>query len=202
VTIYCDESGGVGAGVMTMAAVSLDPDAADDVLARMRTVLGLRGELKGSRIDLAERAFCIETMMRLGARAVVVTCDMAMLRVVHGGTLPDDISIYAALLDRTLSEWIAVSGGCISIEIDDGRYDARLNTLLRDDIQQSLGQWGKANLADSRRSAGIQIADVIANSYYQIGLGTPKAARISALFAPFVAAGLVREIALRSRIKG
>jgi Protein of unknown function (DUF3800) len=196
VTIYCDESGGVGAGVMTLAAVSMAPEAADELLLRMREVVGLRGELKGSRIDLAERAFCIEMLMRLEARAVVVTCAMPSLRAAHGGALPEDIDIYATLLDRAVGEWIAASGGCIAIEIDDGRYDARLNGMLRADVQESLGQWGKAVLADSHRSAGVQIADVLANSFYQIGIGTPKAARIEALLAPFVDAGQIRQIAI------
>jgi hypothetical protein len=195
-TIYCDESGGVGAGVMTMAAVSLEADAADLLLARMRDVAGIRGELKGSRIDVAERAFCIEMLMRLGGRAVVATADMGRLRGAHGGTLPEDIDIYAALLDRTLSEWIIVSGGCITVEIDDGRYDPRLNGLLRAEVQESLGQWGSATLADSRRSAGVQIADVLANSHYQIGINTPKARRIETLLAPFVADGRIRRIAI------
>jgi hypothetical protein len=195
-TVYCDESGGVGAGVMTLAAVSIAPEAADELLARMRDVIGLRGELKGSRIELAERAFCLETMMRLGARAVVATCDMPGLRAAHGGILPEDIDIYAGLLDQAVGAWIAASGGCIAVEIDDGRYDPGLNGRLRAEVQQSLGQWGKAVLADSRRSAGVQIADVLANSYYQLGLNTPKAARVAALLEPFVADGRIRQIAV------
>ena len=52
--LYCDESGGVGAGVMLLAAVTSERDAADALLERARDVLGLRGELKGSRIDIAQ----------------------------------------------------------------------------------------------------------------------------------------------------
>jgi hypothetical protein len=35
-TIYCDESGGVGRGVMTLAAVQIEPQDADALLARFR----------------------------------------------------------------------------------------------------------------------------------------------------------------------
>ena len=34
--IYCDESGGVGRGVMTLAALSIDAEPADNVLARFQ----------------------------------------------------------------------------------------------------------------------------------------------------------------------
>jgi hypothetical protein len=198
VNIYCDESGGVGAGIMTMAAVCMDADAADVLLARMRSVLGLRGELKGSRIEMADRAFFVEMLIRLGGRAVIATANMQALRAAHGGTLPEDIAVYATLLDRVLQPWITASGGCISVEIDDGRYDPRLNGLLRGDVQAALGQWGKAVLTDSRRSAGIQIADVLANSAYQIGINGTRAPRVEALIAPFVATGAIALMRIES----
>ena len=58
--IYCDESGGVGRGVMTLAAIYVDEDKAEAILQRYRDCTGLKGELKGSRIDLPERAFVME----------------------------------------------------------------------------------------------------------------------------------------------
>ena len=41
--IYCDESGGVGSGVMLLAAVAMAD--AEKLLTHIRAVLGLRGEL-------------------------------------------------------------------------------------------------------------------------------------------------------------
>ncbi len=191
-TIYCDESGGIGAGVMTLAAVSLPPDDAAAILERLRDVLGLPGELKGSRIDMAERAFVIELLFRMGGRVVIAAASMPTLRAAHGSDMPEDIAIYAALLDAAVDPWVAASGGCIAVEIDDGRYDPRLNGMLRADVQAGLGQWGQIRLADSKRSPGVQLADVLANSAYQIGLNGPRAARIDALLAPFVETGAVR----------
>ena len=43
--IYCDESGGVGRGVMTLAGLSIDAADAEKTLARFREVTGLTGEL-------------------------------------------------------------------------------------------------------------------------------------------------------------
>lgn len=189
--LYCDESGGVGAGVMTLAAVSLDPDAAQTVLQRMRDVLGLPGELKGSRIDLPTRAFLIEMLLAHGAQAIIATARVANFQRDAAGKMPEDIHIYAALLETVIEAWLPRSGGCIDVHIDDGRYDARLNGLLRADVQATLGQWGRASLQDSDRSPGVQIADVIANSFFQIGTGGSRAHRISALFAPAIASGAI-----------
>jgi hypothetical protein len=69
--IYCDESGGVGRGVMTLAAVSIEAEFADAVLSRFREITGLVGELKGSRIDLAERGLLFEILGRHDWHATV-----------------------------------------------------------------------------------------------------------------------------------
>jgi hypothetical protein len=197
--IYCDESGGVGAGVMTLAAVAIGADAADAVLTRLRDVTGLMGELKGSRIDMAMRAFCIETVMRAGAQAVVAVAKVSDLPRDPDGRSPEDMDVYAALIETAVGAWLPASGGCAEVEIDDGRYDPRINGRLRGDVQATLGQWGRATLSDSRRSAGIQIADVIANSLFQIVTAGPRARRIEALLAPFIASGVVRVLPVSMR---
>jgi len=190
--VYCDESGGVGAGVIIMAAVSLPDGVADDLLDRLRAVLGLRGELKGSRIALPERAFVIEMMMRMGARALIVEAQTKDLASGPEHRIPPDLRIYAGLLERVVDAWLPTTGGCVELIIDDGRYDARLNRLLRDDVQRALGQWGNASLADSRKSAGVQFADVLANSQFHIATHSNDKARIEALLAPFLADHSIR----------
>ena len=194
-TIYCDESGGVGAGVIVIAAVSLPGTLADDLLIRVRNVIGLRGELKGSRINMAERAFVIELLARSGAKVIVtqaLTHDLAASTA--DSRPPPDLTIYARLLETVVDAWLPVTGGCVDLVIDDGRYDARLNAMLRADVQRSLGQWGKASLADSRRSAGVQFADVLANSFFQIATKSQRSQNLEALLGPFLDDGSVRRI--------
>ena len=69
--IYCDESGGVGRGVMTLAAISIDEAAADAMLLSFRDATGLTGELKGSRIDMPERAIFYDLLAKTGAPVIV-----------------------------------------------------------------------------------------------------------------------------------
>lgn len=197
-TIYCDESGGLNAGAMTFAAVMLTPQAAADIQARFRSVTGLRGELKGSRISMVERAYLLELFDRAGGRAWVAVAKREALAQSPGGTLPSDLSLYAALLDLAVGRWLPETGGvCTDVVIDEGRYDLTILAKVREDIQAGLGQWGRASLADSRRSDGVQIADVIANSLFNIAVGSPRAHRVQRIIEPMLASKAIRVAELK-----
>ena len=191
--LYCDESGGVGAGVMLLAAVAIERDAADALLDRARDVLGLRGELKGSRIDIAQRAFIVELFARMGGRAVVTHVRMGDLQRPNTRA-PSDLAIYTALLETAIDTWLPETGGCADIIIDDGRYDDVRNGHVRDEIQAKVGQWGRATLSDSRLSPGVQIADVIANSHFHIAVNGRHTRRVQALLDPFWQDHTIRHI--------
>ena len=192
-TIYCDESGGLNAGAMTFSAVMLTPQAATEIHERFRGVTGLRGELKGSRISIVERAYLLELFDRAGGRAWVAVAKRDKLAQNPGGTLPSDLALYAGLLNLALGRWLPETGGvCTDVVIDDGRYDPKILAHVREEIQEGLGQWGRASLADSRRSDGVQIADVIANSLFNITVGSQRAHRIQRILDPMLASKAVR----------
>jgi len=192
-TIYCDESGGLNAGAMTFSAVMLTPDTASEIHERFRGVTGLRGELKGSRISLVERAYLLELFDRAGGRAWVAVAERDKLARNPGGTLPSDLALYAALLNLAIGRWLPETGGvCTDVVIDDGRYDPKILAHVREEIQAGLGQWGRASLADSRRSDGVQIADVIANSLFNITISSPRAHRIQRILDPMLASKAIR----------
>lgn len=192
-TIYCDESGGLNAGAMTFSAVMLTPQAASEIHARFRTVTGLRGELKGSRISIVERAYLLELFDRAGGRAWVAVAERDKLAKNPGGTLPSDLALYGALLNSAVGHWLPETGGvCTDVVIDDGRYDPTILSHVRAEIQAGLGQWGRASLADSKRSDGVQIADVVANSLFNITVGSPRAYRIQRIMEPMLASKAIR----------
>ncbi|MBA4752702.1 MAG: DUF3800 domain-containing protein [Sphingopyxis sp.] len=192
-TIYCDESGGLNAGAMTFSAVMLTPQAASDIHTRFRTVTGLRGELKGSRISIVERAYLLELFDRAGGRAWVAVAERDKLANKPGGTLPSDLALYGALLNSAVGHWLPETGGvCTDVVIDDGRYDPTILSHVRAEIQAGLGQWGRASLADSKRSDGVQIADVVANSLFNITVGSPRAYRIQRIIEPMLASKAIR----------
>lgn len=192
-TIYCDESGGLNAGAMTFSAVMLTPQAANAIHDRFRGVTGLRGELKGSRISIVERAYLLELFDRAGGRAWVAVAHRDRLVQNPGGTLPSDLALYAALLNLAIGRWLPETGGvCTDVVIDDGRYDPKILSHVREEIQAGLGGWGRASLADSRRSDGVQIADVIANSLFNITVESPRAHRIQRIIDPMLASKAIR----------
>jgi hypothetical protein len=63
---------------------------------------------------------------------------------------------------------------------------------VRETIQAGLAGWGQASLADSRRSDGVQIADVIANSLFNVEIGSPRAHRIGIILEPMLASRAIR----------
>ncbi len=198
-TIYGDESGGLNAGAMTFAAVMLTPQAAHDIHRRFRAVTGLRGELKGSRISIVERAYLLELFDRDGGRAWVAVAHRDKLAANPGGTLPSDLALYGALINAAVGHWLPETGGvCTDVVIDDGRYDPKILGHVREEIQAGLGQWGRASLADSKRSEGVQIADVIANSLFNIAVKSPRAARIERIIEPMLASKAIRVAELKA----
>ena len=190
--IYCDESGGVGRGVMTLAALLIEADAADAVLATFRTANGLVGELKGSRLDLTERALLFK-LLGEAKWAATVGVAISALKPEPGKDRGDhDIAIYAALLDDVIASTITTSDGCPQVVIDDGRYGPATLALVRQDIAELVGPCGQTRMELSHRASGLQIADVIANSFFNRALVNNRQAQMAAIVAPFLKSAQIK----------
>jgi hypothetical protein len=191
-TIYCDESGGIGRGVMTLAALSIEAEVADAILARFREVTGLRGELKGSRIDLAERALLFE-LLEPGEWQATVGIAISALQPEQCEDRGDhDIAVYSALLDDVIGSIVEAHPDCTDVIIDDGRYGTETLALVRNAVGRLVGPLGTASLAVSHVLAGLQIADVIANSFFNRALVTERQARMAAIVEPFLTSGKIK----------
>lgn len=190
--IYCDESGGVGRGVMTLAAVSIEPEFADAVLSRFREITGLTSELKGSRIDLAERGLLFELLER-GAWSATVGIAISALTPDSGQDRGDhDIDIYVALLNDIVAAMNVDTDACTEVFIDDGRYGPETLTLIRADIAVLIGPCGTATLELSHRLSGLQIADVVANTFFNRAMVNGRQGRMAAIVAPFLDSGKIK----------
>jgi hypothetical protein len=188
--IYIDESGGLYTGAMTMAAVEIEADNAEKLLHRFRAVTGLRGELKGSRIDLVQRALFFELLERFHGRARICVVQSQLLG--NGADRPTDFEAYVALMKQLVGDWLPEIGGCASFIVDEGRYSALVLEQVRLDIAAMLASFGTARMADSSRCPGIQIADVIANSYFNLAIQSGRSHRIAAIVEPFVLSHVLR----------
>jgi Protein of unknown function (DUF3800) len=190
--IYCDESGGIGRGVMTLAAVTIECDAADALLAEFRQLYGLTGELKGSRIDLEERAVFFDLFAKSGATATVGIALSALKPAAGEDKGDHDIAVYSALLDDVIGALIAHDPFCAQVTIDDGRYGPQTLALVRSEIAALVGPCGLARLELSHRSAGLQVADVIANTFFNRALVNDRQARMAAVVQPFLDNGRIQ----------
>lgn len=190
--IYCDESGGVGRGVMTLAALFIDDADAQLALDRFRLATGLSSELKGSRIDLDERALLFELLSVLNWSATVGIAISALTPEIGGDRGDHDVAIYAALLEDSVGAILPVTGGCAQVFIDDGRYGPDTLARVRKDIAALIGPCGNAQLELSHRLPGLQIADVIANTFFNRAMVTERQARMAAIVAPFLESGRIQ----------
>lgn len=191
--IFCDESGAPATGAMTLAAVAISDEGADALLARFRTITGLKGELKGSRIDLVERALVFELLERFDGRAVIGVARPVSRPGENAGQL--DLHTYTALLVKAIGTHLKDATGPVTALIDDGRYAPLTLAQIRDEVEKLIdghdpASW--ADLRDSRRTAGIQIADVMANSAWNIASNGQRSERIADIMQPFINSGLVR----------
>ena len=200
--IYCDESGGVGRGVMTLAAVDISAKAADTIISRFRATTGYMGELKGSRIDLSERGLFFELFTESAAAATVGIAISALKPDPHEDRGDHDIATYAALLNDTVGAMLPQIASCESVIIDDGRYGPATLAKVRDDIGRLVGPCGTAQLELSHRLAGLQIADVIANSFFNRALVNDRQGRMAAIVAPLLDSGQIQMRILSSDPEG
>lgn len=189
--IYCDESGGIGRGVMTLAAVLIDETEADGILLQYRNLTGLTGELKGSRIDLNDRAMFFE-LLAASAAKTEVGIAISVLKPEPGedrGT--HDIDIYAQLMNDTVGKLLPGGGACTSVVMDTGRYGDEILGKIRSEIAALIGPWNGAHMVESHRMAGLQIADVIANTFFNRALVTERQGRMAAIVQPFLDSGQI-----------
>jgi hypothetical protein len=103
-----------------------------------------------------------------------------------------DIAVYARLLDDVIGSMLPKTGGCAQVIIDDGRYGPAALALVRDDIARLVGACGTASLELSHRSAGLQIADVIANTFFNRALVNDRQARMAAIAQPLLDSGQIK----------
>ncbi|SNS73443.1 hypothetical protein SAMN06295912_11419 [Sphingomonas laterariae] len=191
--IFCDESGAPATGAMTVAAVAITDQGAEALLSRFHAITGSGGELKGSRIDMAERALVFEFLERFGGTAVISVGKPVREPGHDAGKL--DLDTYGALLADAIGAHLPDAPGPVTALVDDGRYDPATLAQIRGRVEQLIDRHDPASwagLRDSRRTAGIQIADVMANSAWNVAIGSPRSKRIAAIMEPFIANGVVR----------
>lgn len=177
---------------MTLAGIAVEPEAADTLLARFRAHTGLQRELKGSRIGMGERKLFFELFAEAGAKATVGIAISAVKPDPGADRGDHDRDVYTALLEDVIGTMLPESGGCLGIVIDDGRYDPATLSSIRQDISSLVAPLGVASLDLSHHQAGLQIADVVANTFFNRALPSERQGRLHGLVEPLLEGGRIR----------
>ena len=177
---------------MTLAGLRIDQAEAEKIIARFRAVTGVDGEIKGSRIELGERGLLFELLEKSHATATVGIALSAARPSVGTSRGDHDVEVYVALLEDVIGDMLPSVPGCAEIIIDDGRYSPETLALIRSDIAEYVGTCGTARLELSHRAAGLQLADVIANTFFTRALPGNRQARMAAIVTPLMNAGRIK----------
>lgn len=178
---------------MTLAALSMPAEEAEAMLARFRSVTGWHGELKGSRIDLAQRALLFELLEESSAQATVAIAISATKPEPGEDRGDHDIETYLRLIETAVTHRIANPGEHEerSVILDDGRYGPHALAAVQQNVAELIGPRGTVKLALSHELAGLQFADVIANSFFNRAMATERQARMAAIVAPMLESGRI-----------
>ncbi len=177
---------------MTLAGLCIEQAQAEKIIARFRAVTGTDGEIKGSRIDLGERGLLFELLEKSDATATIGIALSATRPELGMDRGDHDVDVYNALLEDVIGSMLPDAPGCAEIIIDDGRYSSDTLALIRSDIGRLVGPCGTARLELSHRAAGLQLADVIANTFFTRALPGNRQARMAAIVTPLMQAGRLK----------
>lgn len=166
--IYCDESGGTDAasGEFLIGAVLIAPGDADRLVRAFRKKVRLGEEIKGHKLLPDDRGRFFTMLSEVDHSACAAGC----VRTDHVGGMvmrtQPEIRIWRGLLAHVLSRpsFAAATG----VTLDQGRYlkEARNRAIgeLADELAARWGRRWPIHTGDSRRFAGLQIADVVVNT--------------------------------------
>ena len=177
---------------MTLAALLIAPDDAARILHRFRQSTGYHGEVKGSRIELGERGFLIEMLAESGAQAIITAALSATQPLPGEDKGLHDVHVYAALLDTAVSDMLPRMGDCRTVLIDDGRYSDETLRLIRNEVGALVGPCGTAALELSHHFDGLQLAYVIANTFFTRALPGDRQGRMATIVQPLLDSGQFR----------
>ncbi len=171
--IYCDESGGTGRpdAVFLVAAIAIEHRVAERLVRQLRKTIKPVGEIKGYALSLPHRNLFFDLASSGGLRASVVSCTHRTLLGRWAIAALPGSRIYQALLLESCQHLLTTKQRFLRITCDDGRYKRPTLTMIQEAVKLSLSIRAEkitVEYGPSHDFAGIQIADLIANSVHQI----------------------------------
>ncbi len=194
--VFCDESGGSDPAntAFLVAAVAIQPVDAARLVKSFRKATGCTGEIKGHDFTLAQRAIFLDLLARQpDTVSVVVICQR---RDAVGGWAMRALSepeLYGHLLTEAC---LALPGldqlVRLAVTPDQPRYTKDRAGLVRGGLIQALTARHPvlevtAEFRDSAATAGLQVADAVVNTLFQLASPTPARDAVAPMLARLLA---------------
>jgi len=204
--IFCDESGGTDSSNATFlaSAISIIPAEAQRLIKSFRKATRIVGEIKGHWLTPEHRRVFLDLVAKRGdlVSAVVICSRFDACGGWAMGSLAE-IDLYSHLLaEACVALPNLATADHLTVTPDGGRYKkAQLESVRKHLAQVVTARHSHMRthvaFGDSASLAGLQIADVIANSVFQ-SFGTTAASETTKeLLCPLIACGVLRVHSVR-----
>lgn len=208
--VFCDESGGSDAAnsAFLVAAAAIQPADAARLVKSFRKATGFPGEIKGSKLSMAQRATFLGLLARQpDAASVVVACRRSA--AVGGWAMGalTEAELYGHLLAEACVALPGLSAARhVSVTPDQLRYSKDRAEVVRTGLIGAIAIRHPAakvavGFGNSAELAGLQVADAVANSVFQVLVPSPVSEAVKPMLAPLLARGslTIRDVQLSDR---
>jgi hypothetical protein len=204
--IFTDESGGSDRGVFLVSAIQISALAADRLIRTFRKKTKIHNEIKGQKL-LPDQRHLFFGLLRRESDAYAVSIACSRTTTLGGWAMShmDEHLLWSAL---TVESCLGLPGGVqrINVTTGGGKYSHPVLDECRLSMVEAMKRHRPNALvnmtySESHASAGVQIADVIANTVFQFqsNSNTPAANLARELLQPLLASSrlVIREPELR-----
>jgi hypothetical protein len=170
--IFTDESGGSDRGVFLVSAIQISPLAADRLIKTFRKKTKIQNEIKGQKLHSDQRHLFFGLLEKeTDAYAVSIACSRTTTLGGWAMSNMDEHVLWSAL---TVESCLGLAGGIqqINVTTDGGKYSNPVLDRCRANMVNAMKSHrpdARVNMtySESHASAGVQVADVIANTVFQ-----------------------------------
>jgi hypothetical protein len=171
--IFCDESGGFDKAKhsLIVSAVAIDSHDANRLMKKFGKSVSSDGEVKGGLLLPGDRIRFFDMLTELQNTSIVVHCRKStQLGSYLSSALPER-EVYKHMLAEACLDLPNRFNGPVFITPDSGRYPRATLREIASAVEQIIGNASgrktKVLFEQSDTTAGIQIADIVANTVYQ-----------------------------------
>ncbi|WP_225040687.1 DUF3800 domain-containing protein (plasmid) [Rhizobium sp. T1470] len=170
--MFCDESGGFGGNEHSflVSAVRISDHDAGRLMKRLRKTFKAPNEIKGNSLTEKQRVTFFDMLSEIDQVAAVVTCQKTSALGAIVSKSHREHEIFEDMLVEACDHLVDFNAPVLRIVADGGRYKRPVHDKLAINAAGRLtrdGVMANVDFARSEEIAGIQVADIIANTVYK-----------------------------------